>query len=141
LATVASEIPKCRASSRVDQCVTPYFFGGGVYVAVTIRRWSMVRGRPERGSSSSPASPCAACRSRHPITIGLDTLTVSAIAVFDAPSAASNTIRARCANPGRTELERVSRVSCTRSPSLNPNAGAGRFATPHDPNQPDCKSL
>jgi hypothetical protein len=73
LATVASLIPRCRASNRVDQCVTPYFLGGGVSVAVTIRRWSIVRGRPDRGSSSSPASPCSAYRSRHPITVGRDT--------------------------------------------------------------------
>ena len=35
-ATVASEIPRCRASSRVDQCVTPNRFGGGFNVAVMI---------------------------------------------------------------------------------------------------------
>jgi hypothetical protein len=54
LATVASEIPRCLANSRVDQCVTPRFFGGGFKVAVTIAAWSML---PGRCSSSSPATP------------------------------------------------------------------------------------
>jgi len=114
---------------------------GGVNVAVTIRRWSIVRGRPERGSSASPAIPLVAYRSRQPITVGRDTPTVSAIAVFDTPSAANSTIRARCARPARIELERVHPVSSSRSPSRNPNAGAGRFATPHDPNNPSVNQL
>ena len=71
------------------------------------------------------------------ITVGRDTPTRSAIAVFDSPSAASNTIRARCANPARTVDDRVNRANPSRSPSRNANAGAGRFAIPHsDPNQP-----
>ncbi len=36
LATLASPIRRCRASSRDDQCVTAYVRGGGVNVAVTI---------------------------------------------------------------------------------------------------------
>jgi hypothetical protein len=36
LATAEKLIPKCLASSRELQCVTPSFFGGGVSVAVTI---------------------------------------------------------------------------------------------------------
>ncbi len=36
LATVASETLRCRASNRVDQCVMPYFFGGGTNVAAMI---------------------------------------------------------------------------------------------------------
>jgi hypothetical protein len=84
----------------------------------------MVRGRPERGSSSSPANPRAAYRSRHPITVGRDTPNLTAIAVFDTPSAANNTIRARCGNPARTDLDRVNRASTSRSPSRSPNAGA-----------------
>ena len=82
-----------------------------------------VRGRPERGSSSSPEIPCAAYRFRQSITVGRDTPTFAAIAVFDSPSAASNTIRARCARPARPErLDRVIRDSASRSPSRNPNA-------------------
>ena len=96
----------------------------------------MLRGRPERGSSSRPANPSARYRSRHPITVGRDTPTGSAITVFDNPSAASNTIRARCANPARTDDDRVNRTSSSRSPSRNTNAGAGRFAMPHCPAPP-----
>ena len=59
-ATVASPMPRWRASSRLDQCVTPYFFGGEVNVVATTARWSTRRGRPERGSSARPARPEAA---------------------------------------------------------------------------------
>ena len=51
----ASPIFRCRPSSRLDQWVTPCLFGGGRGVAATIRRWSTCRGRPDRGSSASPA--------------------------------------------------------------------------------------
>ena len=129
-ATVASPIPRCAASSRDDQCVTAYFFGGGLSVAATIWRWSTVRGRPDRASSSRPASPLAAYRSRQPITVGRDTPTCAAIAVFDNPSADSSTIRARCASPARPDDARVNRTSSSRSPSRTPKAGAGRFAIP-----------
>jgi mutator family transposase len=55
----------------------------------------------------------------------------AAISVFVIPSAASSTIRARCANPARTLGERVNRSSSGRSPSRDTSAGAGRFAMPH----------
>lgn len=35
-ATVAFPMPRCPANNRDDQCVTPYFFGGGINVADTI---------------------------------------------------------------------------------------------------------
>lgn len=35
VATVLFPMPRCRASSLVDQCVTPYFFGGGANVTDT----------------------------------------------------------------------------------------------------------
>jgi hypothetical protein len=47
------------ANSRLDQCATPSFFGGGLNVAVTIAAWSMLRGRPGRCSFSTPAIPRA----------------------------------------------------------------------------------
>src|SRR5660397_45839 len=37
VATVRFPIPRWRPSSREDQCVTPYFFGGGARVTDTIR--------------------------------------------------------------------------------------------------------
>ena len=57
LATVVLLVFRCCANSREDQCVTPYFFGGGSNVVAMIFLRSTIRGRPERGSSSSPASP------------------------------------------------------------------------------------
>ena len=48
------------ASSRLDQCVTPRLAGGGTSVSATIWRWSMVRGRPGRSSSTRPATPASA---------------------------------------------------------------------------------
>jgi hypothetical protein len=44
-----------------------------------------------------------------------------AISVFDTPSAASNTIRARCADPAITVEERVNDTNVSRSPSRNPS--------------------
>lgn len=52
-ATLASPMPRCLASSRVDQCVTAYFFGGGRSVAAITRARSMLRGRP---SAARPAT-------------------------------------------------------------------------------------
>ena len=61
------------------------------------------------------------------MTVGRETPTLAAIAVFACPSAASNTIRARCANPARTDDARVNFTSRSRSPSPNANATARRF--------------
>jgi hypothetical protein len=41
--------------------------------------------------------------------------------VFDTPSAASNTIRARCAEPAITVEDRVNETNVSRSPSRNPS--------------------
>src|SRR5665811_2007703 len=65
----------------------------------------------------------------------------TAIAVFDSPSAANNTIRARCANPALPEVARVSRANTSRSPSRNPSAAAARFAIPHHPSNPTVNQL
>ncbi len=43
------------------------------------------------------------------------------ISVFDTPSAASNTIRARCADPAITVEDRVNDTNVSRSPSRNPS--------------------
>ncbi len=59
VATEWSEIFKWRASNRLDQCVTPNFFGGGANVAAITFARSITRGLPERGSSSKPAIPVA----------------------------------------------------------------------------------
>ena len=84
--------------------------------------------RPERRSSSRPLTPELAYRSRQPITVGRDTPTRSAISVLDTPSAASSTIRARCARPALIELHRVQDSNNSRSPGRRPN---GCARTPH----------
>jgi hypothetical protein len=58
--TVRSLTPRCFASSRDDQCVTPSRSGGGSNVASTIRIGSIDSGRPDFARSSKPAMPSAA---------------------------------------------------------------------------------
>jgi len=72
-------------SSRLDQCVTPSRLGGGVSVATTIRSRSIVRGRPDRGASSRPASPRRSYRPRQVITVCRLTPRRSAISVWLTP--------------------------------------------------------
>ena len=98
-ATVASPIPSCAASSRLDQCVIPSFFGGALSVAAMIRQWPIVRGRPGRASSDNPPIPLRSYRARQPVTVGRDTPTRCEISTLVNPSAANSTIRARCASP------------------------------------------
>ena len=107
--------PSRAASSRDDQCVTPSFFGGGMSVSVMMRPWSTSRGRPGRASSCSPTIPRRMYRDRHDTTVWRDTPTRAAISVFDTPSAANNTIRARCARPALTDDDRVHDASRSRS--------------------------
>jgi hypothetical protein len=124
---VAFPIPSRAASSREDQCVTPSFFGGGFNVSVTILAWSIDRGRPDRSASARPAIPLRSYRCRQAITFGRESPTCSAISVFDTPSEASSTTRARCARPARIDVLRVIEASRSRSPSRSPKAAAGRF--------------
>ena len=56
-ATVELAVFRCVASSRDDQGVTPYFFGGGSNVVAMILPRSTTRGRPDLGLSSRPARP------------------------------------------------------------------------------------
>jgi hypothetical protein len=58
--TVKSLMPRCLASSRLDQCVTPKCGGGGSNVASTMLTGSITGGRPDFGRSSNPAIPSAA---------------------------------------------------------------------------------
>ena len=59
--------------------------------------------------------PSAAYRFFQPITVGLDTPTRSTMSLTATPSAASNTIRARCANPARIDGARSHDSSTSRS--------------------------
>jgi hypothetical protein len=112
---VKSLIPRWRASSRLDQCVTPRWLGGGSSVASTIDIGSIVGGRPGLGRSSSPAIPSRAYRRFHPMTAGLLSPTRSTICPVPRPSAASSTTRARRANPALNDGDRSQPSSTSRS--------------------------
>ena len=58
------------------------------------------------------------------VTVCRATPTRPAISVLDTPSAASNTIRARCARPARIVLDRVHGSNSSRSPGRRPNGCA-----------------
>src|SRR3954468_349051 len=111
-------MPRCLPSSREDQCVTASAAGGGSSVAAMIAASSILLGRPLRGWSSRPASPCTAKRSRHLITVGRETPSIRAVAEVPAPSAIANTIRARSQCPAETVEHRVQYSSVARSSSL-----------------------
>jgi hypothetical protein len=134
-------MPKCRPNSRLDQCVTASVAGGGSNVAAMIAASSMVFGRPGRGSSSSPASPCARNRSRHLITVGRVEPTAAATELVPAPGCAhASTIRARSTYPARIDLERDHDLNVKRSCSES-TSGAGCNGAMHPSSRPpDCKA-
>jgi hypothetical protein len=123
-ATCPKEIPRHRPSSRADQCVTPSDSGGGFSVPTTTATSSTVAGRPDRFRSPSAAIPPDSYRLRHKITVGRDTPTRRPISAFGTPSAASSTIRARCAKPTSTVDDRTSAVNLALSPGRRINATA-----------------
>jgi hypothetical protein len=84
-------------------------------VASTTATSSTVRGRPGFGRSSRPASPSAAYRFFHAITVGFDAPTRSTISFVPTPSPASSTIRARRTSPAGMEVDRVHDSSTLRS--------------------------
>lgn len=132
-ATVAFPIVTCVASSREDQCVTPYFFGGAANVAATISARSRRFGRPERGASASPSSPASAYRFRHFHTDVVVVPTSTAIRALAIPSDASSTILARCTKPARIDVDRTHDINSALSPSRSRKAGAGEFAITNSP--------
>ncbi len=70
---------------------------------------------------------------RHNVTVGRDTPTRAVIAVFDTPSAASNTILARCANPARIDDDRTHDDNRGPSPGRSTN-GTNRIRHYRSPN-------
>ena len=119
---------------RLDQCVTPSVAGGLVNVATTTCSADTVRGRPGRSRSRNAADPPAAYRPRHNSTVGRLTPTSEAISVFERRSDASNTIRARRANPDSTVEARTQPSKTARSGSTN-NNGSTRMDITHSLNQ------
>jgi hypothetical protein len=118
-ATHTFEMPSRAASSRLDQCVTPSVPGGGSSVASTTATSSTCGGRPGFGRSSSPPMPSAAYRFFHAMTVGLLSPVRVTISFVPAPSAASSTIRARCASPDGIDGARSHRDNSARSESGN----------------------
>jgi hypothetical protein len=98
--TIDCDRPKCSAIDRVDQCVAP----GGVVSNVAVINASIyssptTRGRPGRGSSSSPSHRLAANRLRQLEIVFRSNSSRSATSTLLPPSAHASTIRARRANP------------------------------------------
>ena len=137
-ATVAKLTPRWSASKRADQCVTPSLAGGGSNVAAMIACSSCTGGRPDRGRSSSAASPPVAYRTRQACTVGRLTPTSRPTSALLAPSAASNTIRACCANPAGIVADRIHSRSLCSSPARNTNSSTRdvRHCSNHRPESP-----
>ena len=85
--------------------------------------------------------PLSSYLDRQRFTFGRDAPANSAISALRRPSEASSTMRARCTMPADIDCERVILSSFSRSPGRNINAGAGRFAMPHDFTNPTVKLL
>jgi hypothetical protein len=117
--------PTSLAIERVDQCVASFGVLSSVLVITASTCSSViVRGRPGRGSSVNPSKRCSANRDRHLAAIARLIPSRAAISVFLRPSAASNTIRDRCASACALVLRRVHASNRKRSASLNTMATA-----------------
>ena len=108
------------ANDRVDQCVASLGVLSNVLTITSSTCASVIlRGWPGRGSSIKPSRRCSANRLRHLVTIGRYTPNRPAICVLFNPSAASNTIRERCASACALLRRRAHDSNCERSSSLN----------------------
>ena len=87
---------------------------------------AVLRGVPGLGSSSSPSTRRSKNRDLHFPTVGLDTLSSSATAVFVFPSAHPSIIRARWANACAVFGRRAHAPSVSRSSLESVNGGVGR---------------
>ncbi len=92
---------------------------------------STVLGRPLRGSSSRAASPWAANRSRHLITVGRLTPIWRAVSDVPAPPATVRMIRARSAWPAVAVVDLVHEISVARSASLRARGEDGMRPSSH----------
>jgi hypothetical protein len=132
--------PTSRAIERVDQCVASVGVVSSVLTITSSTRSSVTaRGRPGRGSSTSPSRRCSANRERHLATIDRSTPSRSAISVFLRPSAANSTILERCANAWALVRRRAHATNRARSASLNSMATATGLG--HTPIPPRCHRI
>ena len=128
--TADCDNPSSVASDRVDQCVAVGGTVSNVRVITASTCSSVtVRGRPGRGSSSSPSNRSATNRDRHLRALATAIPNSCAIAVFDNPSAAANTIRERTANPFALVVRRDHDTNCERSSADNTTTGATGLGT------------
>ena len=124
--TVEMDTPDILAIERVLQCVA----SDGIVSSVLVTTWAIfsspiLRGAPQRGSSSRPLKRFLANRFRHSPTVSRETPSSSAIALLFMPSAANITIWARTAS-ARAIFRRRTRISNSpRSLSLSTIFTAG----------------
>jgi hypothetical protein len=103
--------PDVLAIERVLQCVASAGIVSSVLVTTSvIFSSSILRGAPQRGSSSRPSKRFLANRFRHSPTVSRETPSVAAIAQLFMPSAANRTISARIAST-RAIFRRRARIS------------------------------
>lgn len=89
----------------------------------------IVRGAPGRGSSSKPSRRWARKRRRHLPTVGSVIWSAAATSLFERPSAAARTRRARRARAWSVVGRRVHRVSVVRSSLVSVRGSRGRPLT------------
>ena len=129
-------IPVALAIDRVDQWLS--WLGGGssrvLVITSSTCSSAIVRGRPGRSSSDSPASRLATNRPRHLVTVCGQIPSRSATSLLVTPSAHASTIRARSAKACAVLARRVHRCSVCRSSSVRTSGALGlpRSAMPGD---------
>ncbi len=126
--TVDCDNPLALAIDRLDQWMSP--FGGVSSNVLVMTSWTWasvtVRGRPGRGSSTSPSNRSAANRFRHFATVGSDTPT---------PAAHASTVLDRCVSACDV-FGRRTQLSSTRRSSSDSSIG-----TTHGPGIPPAYDL
>ena len=119
--------PERRAIERVLQCVASAGVVSNVSVTTLSTSASVIlRGAPDRGSSTRPSKRRSKNRDRHFPTVGFDRFNSAATSVFVLPSAHLRTIRARCANAWAVFGRRTHCSNVSFSSSERLNGGIGR---------------
>src|SRR5271170_7990952 len=117
--TVETDKPDAFAIERVLQCVAWDGIVSRVFVTTSaILSSPILRGAPQRGSSSRPSKRCAANRLRHVKTVIREVPISSAMAQLFRPSAARRTIAARIASACEILRRRTRASNSPRSLSL-----------------------
>ena len=121
------DMPIASAIDRVDQCVAPGGASSRVLTSTpSIISSLIVRGRPGRGSSTSPSRRRTANRPRHFDTVAAQHPKRPAMSLFASPAAAPNTIRQRNANACDDDGRRAQRSNVSLSAALSSTVTARR---------------